>query len=252
MRHLLALSASLVACRAVDATDPVTAQRSFFSTDTGTPPAGSFEVEVGVVAEPADALLLPTTLKYGAGDHTEMFLGWAPFQHVELEGPDSHGAGDVTLGAKHRFVDPSAEGPGFALQGAVKLPTGVREAGLGTGELDVSIGAAATQVFEGWIVSAYYQFDAYGQRGSRGPDVGHAVALSAASPFVGRASFFGEVVQAWVPEQDFAPAFATLGVAWNPCRLLVLDVGCVLALNDDVPGFQLVFGLTENLGRILD
>ena len=46
--------------------------------------------------------------------------------------------------------------------------------------------------------------------------------------------------------------FATLGVAWNPCRLLVLDVGCVLALNDDVPGFQLVFGLTENLGRILD
>ncbi|MBK7876429.1 MAG: transporter [Planctomycetes bacterium] len=253
MRSALFASLSLsAACHAVPATEPVTAQRPFFSTDTGTPPSGSFEIEAGVVAEIDETLLLPTTLKYGAGERTELFLGWAPFQHVELEGPDSHGTGDVTLGAKHRLVDLAADHPGLAVQGSVKLPTGVREEGLGTGELDLLLGAAATQLFDGWSVSAYYQLDTFGEPGAGGPDVGHAVALAAASPLHERCSLFGEVVQAWVPEQDFAPAFTTLGVAWNPCRLLVLDLACVVALNDDVPGFQLAFGITENLGRLAE
>lgn len=252
LRPLLLAALPLAACRAVDALEPVTAQRPFFSTDTGTPPSGSFEFEAGVVAEPAESVLLPTTLKYGAGARTELFLGWAPFQHLELEGPDSHGTGDVTLGAKHRLVDHEEGRPGLALQGSIKLPTGVREEGLGTGELDVSFGAAATQVFDGWSVSAYYQFDSFGAPGSGGPDLGHALALAAASPLHERCSLFGEVVQAWVPEQDFAPAFTTVGVAWNPCRLLVLDLACVVALNDDVPGFQLAFGLTQNLGRLAE
>ena len=46
-------------------------------------------------------------------------------------------------------------------------------------------------------------------------------------------------------------SFATVGATWNPSRWLVLDLGCVVGLNDDMPDFQLTLGFTESLGRLV-
>ncbi|MDA1264285.1 MAG: hypothetical protein O2816_04315 [Planctomycetota bacterium] len=82
-----------------------------------------------------------------------------------------------------------------------------------------------------------------------GTDVGHQLALAAATPMLGRFGAFGELAGLVIPGQR-SDIFASLGVTYNPDRAHVFDLGFVVGLNDDAPDLMLVFGLTTNLGYL--
>ena len=46
------------------------------------------------------------------------------------------------------------------------------------------------------------------------------------------------------------PVFTTLGLTYFPRPSLAYDVVVVVGLNEEAPDFQLVFGFTQNLGRL--
>ena len=43
---------------------------------------------------------------------------------------------------------------------------------------------------------------------------------------------------------------ATTGIAFSPGSSIVFDAAVVTGLSDDAPDFQILFGVTTNLGRL--
>ena len=84
---------------------PVTPQRPTYSSDTNTTAEGTVELESGLGASRDGDLSTPNTLKYGAGERTELFVGVSPFNVVERPGGDGVGFGDLLVGVRHRFLE---------------------------------------------------------------------------------------------------------------------------------------------------
>jgi len=227
--------------------EPVSAQRPTLSSDTATTVEGTFELELGATWDPGQFWDTPTTLKYGSGPSTEVFLGWSPYVWLELPGENRQGIGDLLVGIRHRFHEATESSPSAAVQTTVKLPTADEDSGVGTGELDASFAGIVTRDLGGYFATGYYALDVLGEP-SGGTVVGHAVALASTTPLVGRFAGFGEIAGVFLPELDFEPIFSTLGVTYNPRRFLVFDVGVAIGLNEDAPDLRVVVGLTENLG----
>ena len=52
------------------------------------------------------------------------------------------------------------------------------------------------------------------------------------------------------PEADDEQVLATTGIAFSPGSSIVFDAAVVTGLSDDAPDFQILFGVTTNLGRL--
>lgn len=241
---LVVLTASCVALEPGEGS--VTPQRPTLSSDTATTVEGTVELEVGGRWERDTGSDVPTTLKYGAGPATEVFLDGSPLVHDDEA--DETGFGDVALGVRHRVRDETGGAPAVAVAGKVKFPTASRSDGLGTGELDASLAGIVQKTVGVFPLVGYYSFDVLGDP-TGGADVGHSLALASGTPAWGRLAGFAEVAGVFVPEQKTDEVFTTLGATWSASHLLVLDAGVVLGLSDDAPDFQVVFGLTHNFGR---
>jgi len=241
------LVSTLAACTALPSGEQAaTPQRPTLAADTNTTPEGSFEFESGVTSDPGDFVDTPSTLKYGLGPRTEVFVGWSPF--VELHGPDVQGPGDVTLGMRHRFRDETESAPALGLQSSVKLPTADSERGLGSGEVDATFAGIASKTFGEVSVTGFYQLGIIGD-GSGATDVSHSVALDGSRNLGDGFGVFGELSAIFVPEVNSEQTFGLLGVTYTPRPSLVFDFGTQWGLNDEASDLQLVFGFTKWLGR---
>lgn len=248
------VGASLCGCLVVPADGPpATPQRPTFSSSTSTTAAGTVELESGVVIDLRDRYAIEGTLKYGAGDATELFGGWTPLQSVDTEGVDEVGIGDLVLGVRHRFADETEERPSGAVQIATKLPTADDDDGLGSGELDFFAAGIATRTFEhaATSVTGFYQLGVLGDPDG-GTELEHAVALASSTSVVRDVSVFGELAAVVDNGFDQEPVFATLGATYALDASLVFDVAVVLGLSGDAPDFQVLVGLTQNFGALAD
>jgi len=228
---------------------PVTPQRPRISRTTSTTAAGSFELEAGLALDPGDSLALVTEFKHGLHEDTELFLGWAPYQSIELPGEDADGAGDLTLGMRHRFWE-DGRGNSVAFQTATKLPVGDEDEGLSSGEVDFFAAGMLTHVpDELTTVTGYYELGVIGEPSRADTDLSHRLALAGTYRFEPETLAFGEISRlhaAFGPD----PMIALGGVARTVSESLVIDVALALGVNDDAPDAMLLVGLTTNLGRL--
>lgn len=247
-----ALASTLVlgatsSCQSIGMSDaPVSAQRPTLSSDTATTVESTFELETGVAWDPKNFVDTPTSLKYGIGPTTEVFLNGSPVQYIDRSPGAELGSSDLLLGLRHRFREESEGVPSAAIQASVKLPT-AGDDDFGTGELDASFAGILTKDFDGYVATGFYSLDILGDP-LGGTDVGHSLALASTIPMQGRFGAFGELAAILIPDQDVEQVFTTFGVTYNPHASLVFDLGLALGLNDEAPDYRLVIGFTRNLG----
>lgn len=231
-----------------DDQQPVTPQRPTLSSDTSTTARGTVEIEAGVSVQPGDLLDTPLALKWGSGEATEVFMGWSPWQQIDVPGHDLEGSSDVLVGMRHRFLEESEGVPSAALQLATKLPTGNDE--VSTGEIDFLAAGIVTKRAAGVSWTGFYQLEALGSPGGRGIALGHDGALAAAGAIEQRWGWFGELAGRFVDELHHDSVFVTAGATYAPKDSMVFDAGVVVGLSDDAPDLMFVFGMTHNLGSI--
>ncbi len=244
----LAITLGLAACRTLPDGAPVTPQRPTVSADTNTTAEKTFELEAGVAIDPGDAYSTPMALKYGLSDVTEVFVGWAPLLSIDMGGVDETGIGDVNVGVRHRFQEETDDVPSAALLASLKLPTADDDDGLGTGELDLSLGGAMSKTLDPLSVTGYYTLDVLGDpRG--GTLIGHTVAVAGSQTVADSVAAFGEFAAILVPEADVDILLATLGGTYTHSASQVFDAALVIGLSEDAPDLQMLIGFTHNFGR---
>ena len=105
---LLLLASFLGACAITsDTRPPATPQRPTLALDTSTTTRGTLEIEAGVAIDPGDFFDFPVVAKWGLEDTTEVFVGWSPYQRIDLPGTNGDGVGDLSIGVRHRFANTS-------------------------------------------------------------------------------------------------------------------------------------------------
>lgn len=251
MRTLLVLSSVLVlaACAGFPQNQaPAVPQRPLLSTNTDTTALNTAEAEAGAMVDPDDYFRLPTTIKYGAGDHTEVFAATSLWTHIDANSAD--GPEDLRLGVRHRLLDETPERPSVAFQITNQLPTGDRINGLGAGGTEFFAAVMATKTFDDNRLTGFYQLGLLDDPNGGNPDFEHDLAIAATHRFDAQWSAFGELAGVLISERDIEAGFATIGAAYAVNRFLVLDAGFVVGLSPDSPDFQLVFGGTWNMGRL--
>lgn len=241
----LALLPLIAACTPFAADErPVTAQRPLLSADTATVPDGEHELEVGTRIDHDDELDLPTALKFGAGERSEIFVEFSPWVHVQH---DLDGHSDLLLGGRHRFVDGGFDGLSLAVQSGVDLPIGDDLAD--TGYTDGFAAAIATRRWNTLAVTAFYQLGAIGQGDARF-DFEQLGALAVACSFDQRVGAFAEVAGVLRPEFDSEAAVFTAGLTYATSPGCVLDLAVADGRGDDAPDLQVFLGATIGLGRL--
>jgi len=119
--------------------DPHDAQpeRPTVATHAGTVAPGWLEVEAGGEFDRYDdnshGVVVPITIKLGLGSRTQLSLFPSG---VQVPGGKSFESGDMSLGVKWRVADDLPVLGGFALLPSIKLPTGSKVSGAGTGTVD--------------------------------------------------------------------------------------------------------------------
>ncbi len=250
MRALVILTLAFTACSTPGPNrPPVTPQRPTVAADTSTTAKGSFELEAGVALDPSTAFDAPMTIKHGAGEATEINVGFNPFTWRDQGGCDESGFGDMTFALRHRFLEGIDERPSAAFQFTTKLPTADEDKGLSSGEIDFFPAAIVTQGFGDLTATLYYQLGILGDPQGTGTDIQPTGTAMLAASFTDR---IGAVVEfAGIDDPGpVDPIFTTLAVsyAWHPA--LVFDAGVVFGLNDDAADAQFVIGVTTNFGQL--
>ncbi len=244
---LVGIALLAASCRSLPGGEPATPQRPTFSSDTNTAADGTLELEAGGAIDREDTVSAPATLKYGAGERTEIYVGVPVYQRLEVAGARVDGTGDLFVGARHRFLETDG-GTSGAFQLATKLPTA--NSTFSSGELDFSLAAIVSQTLEGGAgLTGYFQTDFIGDPGGAGTQSQSLAAIAASRPITDQLSGFVEFAQLAIDE-DVSPAVATVGVAHAVAPSLILDASVAVGLNDDAPPDALQIGLTMNFGRI--
>ena len=223
-------------------------QRASFAADTTTVDDGHVDLELGLGWDPRDLVDWPLNLNVGVGPRTEAYLSTSLWTVVARPGPDARGPADVQLGVRHRFSDDD-DGPLFALQPQVQLPTGDEDQGLGSGEVEAYLGAMVTLPAGDWIWTGFYQLGAVGEDGGGRWDSQHAASLTAGYRVHDTLGLYAELVGVRTHEQDLDELFVIAGAHHLLSDEWMVDWGVQAGLNDDAPPTQLILGFTRALGR---
>lgn len=226
-----------------------TPQRPTVSSDTKTTAAGSLEIEAGVTHDPGDSLDLPIQLKYGIDDRSEVYLAFSPFRFADRPGDDGHGIGDLAIGARHRFVEETQDGPAIAGSAYVKLPTADADEGLGSGEVDVGFAGAIEKNIDRFDLVGFAQLDFLGDQDG-GIDFGQTLAFAGSTPLDERWGVLGELSGIFVPDRHVDAVQFLAGTTYTVRPDLVFDAALGFGLTDDAPDFVLIFGFTHNFGDV--
>lgn len=226
-----------------------TAQRGTVSSDTATTAVGTLEVEAGVAFDWKDEIDVPAALKWGTTETTELFVGWSPYQWLDIEGDEGEGVGDLSLGGRWRFLELADDHPAAAVQFEALLPVGSDDVSAGeaayflAGIVDAAVGRVG--------VTGFYQAGALGEEDSSGFDAQHFFAFATGVPLSGPLAAYGEVVWSAIHELDLQGGFVQTGVYYEAGPSLVYDVGIAVGYGPDrTADAALVFGLTKNLGHV--
>jgi hypothetical protein len=249
-------SAVLLACAAIarGQADPraVQPERPTVATHAGTVASGYLEVETGAELDRftggVRSSVIPTVLKFGAARRLQVDV-FAP-----VIDPPSGGTriGDVGLGVKWRLMDDAPLLGRFAVLPMLKLPTGSRAAGAGTGTTDVSLLLISSHDVGPIALDLNAGVTRRSGDGSTVPRDATVWTISTGGP--------GWSSLGWVAELFGYPRTigaagqpaitATLfGPTWSVRQSLALDAGVIVPLSGPQPRAT-YFGGVWNAGRV--
>lgn len=219
---------------------------------------GQFEFEAGATYEHVSDCThwdFPFGFTYGVIRNVEVGVAFGGQfeERTELleNGPGEictreHGIGDLTLGAKWRFLESCPLGARHAIMPSVKFPTADEDRELGSGKTDYDLT---------WIVSRsigeragiHLNFG-YSWIGGPDSDILH-YGMAAGYQLVETVQWVGEVFA----EQKMSSGADTVvqyntGFRWNPMDSLTLDIAGGSKISSDAPDFTATAGLTWAFG----
>jgi hypothetical protein len=199
-------------------------------------------------ADAENDMVFPVVLKFGV----------APRWQLELAGGANSppggrvGLGDLSLAAKWRLSDHLGPLGRFALQGALKLPTGSVDRGRGSGTTDGTLLVISSHNFGDVSLDVNLGYTRRSGDGSNAPKEAWLWTFATGFPVSGAVGGTAELygLPATTGPAGSEAIFAGLaGLTWAVHPWLVLDAGVIVNLKGGQP-FALFSGLTWNVGRL--
>ena len=222
------------------------------ATHAGTVAPWWFEIETGLEhdhsSEGVNDVVIPVVLK----------LGLAPRWQFELQGGGDQppggrvGLGDMSLALKWRISDHLGPLGRFAVQGALKLPTGSETAGRGTGTTDGTLLLISSNNFGPAELDVNLGYTRRGGDGTIAPKEAWLWTFASGFPLKGA---IGGTVEIYSLPATSGPAGSPTivaglgGITVGVRPSLVLDGGAIFAI-EGLQAFALFAGATWNVGRL--
>jgi hypothetical protein len=228
-------------------------QRPTVATHAGTVARGWIEFEAGTEVDHYDddavGNVSPVLAKIGLAKRTQLELQapvvWAP-------GDGGSGVGDFSVGVKFRLLDDAPLVADLAVLPSVKIPTGSRDAGTGTGTVDVGILLISSHELGPVAMDLNVGYTRRSGDGTAAPKNATIWTASFGGPAYGPigwvAELFGYPATGGFTGGDSTVAFLT-GPTFRIQRWLVLDAGVILPVRGPLPR-AFYTGLTYNTGRL--
>ena len=226
-----------------------TAQRSSFGTDSVTTLDGTVELEIGAAVgtlEDRDAI---TAVKYGLGEFTEVYVCGAPYLRSREGGETLRGRSATDLGWRHRFYE--EDGLALGVQAIARWAHGSDHEGLAGEENDYFLAGILDHYGEHVGITAFYQLGSLGASGDK-RDTQHAGSVIVGAALSEELDGFAEVFGEFTHARSENPVAAQVGVAWNKSPTVIWDLALQRGLNDDGGHTRVLFGVTWNLGDVVD
>lgn len=255
---LLLVSSPLLPVEEAWARQEVAPDRPDLTNSTQTIMPGGFQLEVGVEYErtrqggsPTERrLALQTTLRAGLSERLEVFLDAEPVVWLRRE-RDDLGNGDVTLGLKYRFFEPSPgeRWPALGLQPFAKLPTA--NTPIGTERPDFAFLFLATQALPwGFNLDLNAGLAALGQRKPEGVLLQAQASGSLSYALTPRLSAFTELFFFTKDQRNSRELLGmSAGGIYVLTTSLAVDLGMRTTLTGRGPDWSVVTGFSVRWGR---
>jgi hypothetical protein len=265
-QHALKASIGLLTCAALTTgcstfgvqREEITPQRPTISQDTRTTAYGTFEEELGILADPGDEYALQTRTSVGLSEKSELFLLWDVFRQVDNSqvladldgnGKDESGFGDAIIGFKQRLIDETDNLPATAIQIGTSIPIGSDDGELNRGRIDWFGALIADRTFGRLAMTGFYQLGILGTATPGDIDTEHTFALDGRWAFDDRINIGAEVATQVQGEIDFEPVYLTTYGQYKVSKSMNFDAGLRVGLSEDSDDVVFLIGLTTNLGR---
>jgi len=251
--RLLVLVTIPAALLAQSPSDPhaVQPERPTVATHAGTVAPGWVEVEAGAEHDRFGASTTqtsaPAVVKVGLASHVQFSL-FGSAVHNQL----ATGIGDMGAGVKWRIVDDAPLVGNFAVEPAVKFPTGSYARGAGTGTTDASLLLISSHDLHGVALDINAGYTRRGGDGSHAPNDATLWTVSFGGPFAGRLGWVFECYgyPGTRGPAGQAPIVAVLaGPTYLVAPWLALDAGLIEPARGPQP-HALYAGGVYNVGRL--
>lgn len=227
-------------------------ERPTVATHAYTVAPGYVEIEAGVqgdrVAPDARAYGAPIVLKLGLSRRTQLNIT-TPIA-VASSGR-AGGLGDVAVGLKWRVLDSAPLLGDFALLPALKMPSGSKQRGVGSGSTDAGIMAISSHHFGAIAMDLNAGYTRIGRSGDAPAADAALWTASFGFPLAGRLSWVTELFGE--PTIDGSGRSSTTALLVGPTFLvspaLNLDAGVIAPLHGSVTN-AIYAGLVWNMGRL--
>ena len=247
----LAMTAGLAA---QDAPDPHAAQpeRPTVATHAGTVAPGWLEIEAGgefdCYADRTHGVGVPILFKVGLAPRLQLSV------LTPLAGPPTGaaGIGDVSVGVKWRLLTGAKVLGDFAIEPAIKAPTGSTASGAGTGTTDVNLLVISSHALGPVAMDLNVGYTRRGGDGAAAPRDATVWTASFGGPWRGPAGWVAELYgypATSGPAGADAIVALLVGPTWEVRSWLVLDAGVIAPIAGPQPRAAYI-GVTYNVGRL--
>lgn len=255
------LAALLLVASALGAQEPsdphaVQPERPTVATHAFTVAPGWVELEMGGERDAVTGgtlLSTPATIKVGLAPHAQLGIVLDTF-HPSAGAGGAPGFGDATFDVKWRLADDLPVLGAFAVLPSLKLPTGSRAGGSGTGTTDAGLLLISSHRFGDYSLDVNVGATRRTGRGS-GTAVSRYASLwtiSAGTPLVGVVGYTGEIYgypgTGGVAGSPPTVAFLT-GPTLSIARWLAADAGIIVPIHGPQP-HAMYAGFVWNVGRL--
>ena len=182
---------------------------------------------------------------YGITEKIELSLEIPYFFHDYEEENDETGIGDINIVSKFLLVEEKEGFPAFALKGVIKTNSGDEERGLGSGDWDYSIVAAASKTFGNLMVHAILGYTFVGDNDENIRDI-YLYGIAFDCSLTRRFHICSEISGNRHPdrEEDRHPISGLVGLIYVLSDKAILDSGVRYGFNDCAPRVDLLMGVS--------
>jgi len=196
----------------------------------------------------------PFTVRYGAFEWLEVSFGADGYLTQTDQGTQTEGFGNLQAGAKLRLFGASGGAPVISILPLLVIPTASPEAGLGTGDVDFTLGIlTGKDLPHSSHVDVSYGIGTIGEGAGLGRFEQQTAFVSGSVGVT--PAWTPSVTFTWISKQDVdtGTAFAMTGESvLTASRRVAFDVSVQVGLNKQAPDLELAGGVSFVVGELAE